>query len=45
MTVAPGQEPDVEVSADGEVFTMKTPLVYAIRAKVLHVVVPKVSPT
>jgi diacylglycerol kinase family enzyme len=40
MTVAPRQESTVQVSADGEVFEMKTPLVYCIRPRALEVIVP-----
>lgn len=40
MTVMPDQEGDVDVSADGEVFSMRTPLVYRIHPGALQVVVP-----
>jgi diacylglycerol kinase family enzyme len=40
ITVIPYQEHDVEVSADGEICSMRTPLVYRIRPKALHVIVP-----
>lgn len=41
MMVAPRSEDRLEVSADGEVFTMKAPLVYRVVPKALHVVVPQ----
>jgi diacylglycerol kinase family enzyme len=44
MTVVPDQELQVDVAADGEVFPMRTPLVYKIRPRALHVVVPQSTP-
>lgn len=41
MTVIPDQEQEVDVSSDGEVFAMRTPLVYRIRPGALQVVVPR----
>lgn len=41
MTVMPEQELQVDVAADGEVFSMRTPLVYKIQPRALHVVVPR----
>jgi diacylglycerol kinase family enzyme len=43
LTVDPSQESQVDVSADGEVFSMETPLVYKIRPKALQVMVPRPS--
>lgn len=45
MTVMPEQELHVDVAADGEVFPMRTPLVYKIRPRALQVVVPRTTPT
>jgi diacylglycerol kinase family enzyme len=41
LTVDPSHESQVDVSADGEVFRMKTPLVYKIRPRALRVMVPR----
>jgi diacylglycerol kinase family enzyme len=43
LTVVPNQELEVDVAADGEVFPMRTPLVYRIRPGALQVVVPRSS--
>lgn len=43
MTVTPSGEREVDVAADGEVLSMKAPLVYTIRPMALRVVVPKSS--
>ena len=43
MTVVPNQRLEVDVSADGEIFAMRTPLVYRIRPGALRVVVPRSS--
>ncbi|HZT97800.1 MAG TPA: diacylglycerol kinase family protein [Chloroflexota bacterium] len=43
LTVVPEQEREVDVSADGEVFVAKTPLVYRIRPGALQVLVPRTS--
>lgn len=41
LTVTPRLQQLVEVSADGEVFTVKTPLVYTVHPAALQVVVPE----
>jgi diacylglycerol kinase family enzyme len=38
LTVAPRQEQEVQVATDGEVFDMRTPLVYKIKPQALRVV-------
>jgi diacylglycerol kinase family enzyme len=44
LTVTPVRNPEVNVSADGEVFRLRSPLEYRIRPRALKVIVPEPPP-